>query len=182
MKNLIQKAAETVAQQAAESDMSPAQIKAALAKVYEKLAMAKELSQESSDTGEEAISRAAVKEPEEAWQAPPAAPRRGRPRKQTPPADLDARFETLTFLRQHPEKSIKNDKVICLECGTPFKALSTRHLRLHGLERDTYLEKWNLDANETLISEVSLRRKEKALAEARAQRARHLGKQDEEEE
>lgn len=167
MKTLIQKAAETVALQAAESEMTPAQIKAALQKVYERLALDKQTAPETA---------APAAAPEDA-PAPPAAPRRGRPRKAAPnQADLDAKFETLTFLRQHPEKTIKKDKIVCLECGTPFKALSTRHLRLHGLERDTYLEKWNLGPNETLISEVSLGRKEKALTEARAQRARHLGK------
>ncbi|MEW5733984.1 MAG: MucR family transcriptional regulator [Thermodesulfobacteriota bacterium] len=178
MKTLVQKAAELVAQQAAESEMTPAQLKSALQRIYNELAKAAPEPEKPSV----ADRTAAAPLSEEDRPAPPATPRRGRPRKPAPAADLDAKFETLTFLRQHPEKSIKKDKVVCLECGTPFKALSTRHLRLHGLERDTYIDKWSLDPNETLISEVSLGRKGKALEEARAQRARHLGKSEQDEE
>ena len=37
-----------------------------------------------------------------------------------------------------PKRSIKENSIICLECGRSFRVLTIRHLRTHGLDAKTY--------------------------------------------
>ncbi|MGB3833722.1 MAG: MucR family transcriptional regulator [Mesorhizobium sp.] len=51
-----------------------------------------------------------------------------------------------------PKKSIKDDAIICLEDGKPFKSLK-RHLMTHySLTPDQYREKWGLPASYPMVA------------------------------
>ena len=40
--------------------------------------------------------------------------------------------------------SIKEEAIVCLECGKTFKVITKKHLILHGLDAVSYREKWGL--------------------------------------
>jgi predicted transcriptional regulator len=48
------------------------------------------------------------------------------------------------------KKSITKYAVTCLECGASFRQLSTRHLRLHGLDGRTYRQKYGIPRTQSL--------------------------------
>ena len=51
-----------------------------------------------------------------------------------------------------PETSVKQDHIVCLECGKKLKSLK-RHLGTeHGLAPDEYRSKWNLGANYPMVA------------------------------
>jgi predicted transcriptional regulator len=55
--------------------------------------------------------------------------------------------------RQGPvnwRKSITKHTVTCLECGQPFKQLSVRHLREHGVDGQSYREKYGIPRSQPL--------------------------------
>lgn len=66
-----------------------------------------------------------------------------------------------------PKKSIKKNKIICLECGQEFKMLSAKHLETHGLNAKTYREKYGFPKRQSLCA--------KALSETRAESAKARG-------
>jgi hypothetical protein len=86
------------------------------------------------------------------------------------PESLDRRFETLTFLRCHPDRSIKKDVIICLECGGNFQLLGNHHLKTHNLDKRRYLEKWRLSPETSLASEAYSDSRSKAIAQSWARR------------
>lgn len=49
-----------------------------------------------------------------------------------------------------PKKSIRENAVICLECGHKFKMLTRRHLSQHGLTPRQYREKYGFKKNASL--------------------------------
>ena len=49
-----------------------------------------------------------------------------------------------------PKKSIRENAVICLECGHKFKMLTRRHLAQHGLTPRQYREKYGFKKNASL--------------------------------
>lgn len=50
-------------------------------------------------------------------------------------------------------KSVKRDRIVCLECGKKYKSL-TRHLRTaHELAPAQYREKWNLPADYAMVAQ-----------------------------
>lgn len=61
----------------------------------------------------------------------------------------------------HWKKSITKHTMTCLECGQPFKQLSVRHLKVHGLDGRSYRAKYGIPRTQSLAAkEITLRRKE----------------------
>jgi predicted transcriptional regulator len=59
------------------------------------------------------------------------------------------------------KKSITKYTVTCLECSQPFKQLSVRHLKDHGLDGRSYREKYGIPRTQALAAkETTARRKE----------------------
>lgn len=66
-----------------------------------------------------------------------------------------------------PRQSIKEDKVICLECGTEMRQLTGKHLSIHGLTIREYKQKWGFPTGQSLSA--------KALSRARSKAAKKRG-------
>jgi predicted transcriptional regulator len=59
------------------------------------------------------------------------------------------------------KSSISPHAVTCLECGATFKQLSTRHLRMHGLDGRSYRTKYGIPRTQSLSArEVLARRRQ----------------------
>ena len=57
-------------------------------------------------------------------------------------------------------KSITKHQVTCLECGQPFKLLTVRHLREHGLNGRSYRQKYDMPRTQSLTAKaITARRK-----------------------
>jgi len=78
--------------------------------------------------------------------------------------------DKLAQLREHPKHSIKQNSVVCLECGAEFKMLTGRHTKLHGMTLKEYKKKWGMTAKQPLTS--------KALSQKRRDTAERLGLKD----
>jgi predicted transcriptional regulator len=50
--------------------------------------------------------------------------------------------EGKALTKSNPADSIRNDKVICLECGAEFKQLNQKHFSAHGLTPEEYRQKY----------------------------------------
>lgn len=76
--------------------------------------------------------------------------------------------EELAYYRAHFLEALREDGVVCLECGILYRFLG-RHVRQHGLTLDEYREEWGYNRSTALITP--------ALHEAQRQRAlaRDLG-------
>ena len=64
-----------------------------------------------------------------------------------------------------PSKSIKEKSVTCLECGKTFKIITRKHLAMHGLDADTYREKWGIKKNTPLVCKELQRERRKKMKE-----------------
>lgn len=62
-----------------------------------------------------------------------------------------------------PMKSIKKNKVVCLECSKEFRQLTNRHLALHDMNSKEYKKKWGIPARQSLAAK-SLTEKRRKLA------------------
>lgn len=73
--------------------------------------------------------------------------------------------EELEYYRTHFLEAIREDGVVCLECGTMHRALGL-HLRLrHSMEVDPYKQAWGYNRQTALmIPAVVQAHREKALA------------------
>ena len=60
-------------------------------------------------------------------------------------------------------KSIKEQSIVCLECGKSFKILTKKHLASHGLDADAYREKWNIKRNTPLVCKSLQRERRKKM-------------------
>ncbi len=47
--------------------------------------------------------------------------------------------------------SIKEKTITCLECGKSFKLITKKHLAKHGLDADSYRQKWGLKSDAPLV-------------------------------
>jgi predicted transcriptional regulator len=75
----------------------------------------------------------------------------------------DEEMDALVELRKTPKRSIRKNKVICLECGQDFKQLTNGHLKEHGLTTKEYRKKWGFTARQPLSSQnLSARRRKSA--------------------
>jgi predicted transcriptional regulator len=66
-----------------------------------------------------------------------------------------------------PKDSIRDDKVVCLECGSELKQLTAKHLQTHGLSPRDYKKKWGFPMAQPLSA--------KSLTKARSKAARKRG-------
>jgi len=66
-----------------------------------------------------------------------------------------------------PENSIRNDKVICLECGAEMRQLTSKHLVSHGINQVEYRKKYGFSMRTPLAA--------KALIKARSKAAKKRG-------
>jgi predicted transcriptional regulator len=61
------------------------------------------------------------------------------------------------------KRSIAKHSITCLECGSSFRQLSARHLRVHDLDPNTYRTKYGIPSTQALSSrEATARRRELA--------------------
>jgi predicted transcriptional regulator len=66
-----------------------------------------------------------------------------------------------------PKDSIRDDKVVCLECGSEMKQLTAKHLETHGLSPREYKKKWGFPMAQPLSA--------KSLTKARSKAAKKRG-------
>ncbi len=80
---------------------------------------------------------------------PPRSPRgRGQPKR---PAVLP---EELARCRAHPQQALREQDIICLECGGLYRLLKP-HLRRHGLSAAAYRKKWRYRRDQALLASAS---------------------------
>jgi predicted transcriptional regulator len=64
-------------------------------------------------------------------------------------------------------KNITRHTVTCLECGDTFKQLSTRHLRVHGLDSRSYRIKYGIPQSVPLAARATTERRRQVVRETR---------------
>lgn len=62
--------------------------------------------------------------------------------------------ETEKTVNVDPKKSIKKNKIVCLECGQEFKVLTSKHLASHGLDGKSYRAKYGFRKGQALCAKV----------------------------
>ncbi len=65
-----------------------------------------------------------------------------------------------------PKDSIRENRIMCLECGIEMKQLTRKHLGTHGLTQRGYKKKWGLPMR-TALSAKSLSRARRRAAQKR---------------
>ncbi|MGO9312312.1 MAG: MucR family transcriptional regulator [Syntrophobacteraceae bacterium] len=66
-----------------------------------------------------------------------------------------------------PKDSIRESRIMCLECGIEMKQLTRKHLGLHGLTQRDYKKKWGFSMRTPLSA--------KSLSRARSRAAKKRG-------
>jgi predicted transcriptional regulator len=66
-----------------------------------------------------------------------------------------------------PIQSIQDDKIVCLECGTQMRQLTTKHLGAHNLTPREYKRKWGFSMKQPLSA--------RSLTKARSKAAKKRG-------
>ncbi len=54
----------------------------------------------------------------------------------------EAGVEEAPVAKKEPRESIQDDRIVCLECGTEMRQLTTKHLSSHDLTPREYKQKW----------------------------------------
>lgn len=80
-------------------------------------------------------------------------------------AENDAAFTDtpINDVAGDPRKSLKEKSVTCLECGKMFKILTRRHLITHGLDAESYREKWGFKKDTPLVCKSLQRERRKKM-------------------
>jgi predicted transcriptional regulator len=68
---------------------------------------------------------------------------------------------------KEPRQSIQDDKIVCLECGTEMRQLTTKHLSVHNLTPREYKQKWGFSLKQPLSA--------RSLTKARSKAAKKRG-------
>jgi predicted transcriptional regulator len=79
----------------------------------------------------------------------------------------EARTEEGQKVTKEPRQSIHDDKVVCLECGTEMRQLTTKHLSQHNITIREYKQKWGFALKQPLSA--------KRLTRARSLAAKKRG-------
>ena len=74
----------------------------------------------------------------------------------------------------HPSKSIKEKTVTCLECGKSFKLITRKHLAQHGLDADSYRDKWGIKKSVPLVCKSLQRVRRKKMKDMKLWEKRRL--------
>ena len=69
--------------------------------------------------------------------------------------------------KKEPKESIQDDKIVCLECGTEMRQLTTKHLSAHGLTPREYKKRYGFSLKQPLSA--------KSLTKARSKAAKKRG-------
>ncbi|MHC1744523.1 MAG: MucR family transcriptional regulator [Syntrophobacteraceae bacterium] len=73
-------------------------------------------------------------------------------------------------IKTAPTDSIREDSVVCLECGLKLKQVTAKHLQSHGLSPREYKKKWGFSMKQPLVA--------KSLTRARSKAAKKRGLPD----
>ncbi|MGA2402308.1 MAG: MucR family transcriptional regulator [Syntrophobacteraceae bacterium] len=79
----------------------------------------------------------------------------------------EAGAEEAQAAKKEPRDSIQDDKIVCLECGTEMRQLTTKHLSSHDLTPRDYKKKWGFSLKQPLSA--------KSLTKARSKAAKKRG-------
>lgn len=79
----------------------------------------------------------------------------------------EALAEEAVSPKKEPRESIQDDRIVCLECGTEMRQLTTKHLSSHGLTPREYKKKWGFSLKQPLSA--------KSLTKARSKAAKKRG-------
>lgn len=79
--------------------------------------------------------------------------------------DIPAEQEEAVSPNVSPAKSIKEKTITCLECGKSFKIITKKHLASHGLDADSYREKWGIKKSVPLVCKELQRERRKKMRE-----------------
>lgn len=79
----------------------------------------------------------------------------------------DVSTEEAALAKKEPRDSIQDDKIVCLECGTEMRQLTTKHLSSHNLTPRDYKKKWGFSLKQPLSA--------KSLTKARSKAAKKRG-------
>jgi predicted transcriptional regulator len=79
----------------------------------------------------------------------------------------EARAEEAQVAKKEPRESIQDDKIVCLECGTEMRQLTTKHLRAHDLTPREYKQRWGFSLKQPLSA--------RSLTKARSKAAKKRG-------
>ena len=91
--------------------------------------------------------------------------------------DKEAEFEEETLPAYDPKKAIKQNAIICVECGKSFKILGKKHLATHGLTPNEYREKHGYKKGTALVCKsLAKQRKEKMASMKIWEKVEHRGK------
>ncbi len=87
-------------------------------------------------------------------------------------AGIDIEFiqsptEEVAATKLSPADSIRNDKVVCLECGAEMRQLTSKHLVSHGMNQKEYRQKYGFSMRTPLSA--------KSLTKARSKAAKKRG-------
>jgi len=74
-----------------------------------------------------------------------------------------------------PAKHRREKSITCLECGKSFKAVTTRHLKSHGLDKKSYLAKWGLPKGTSLACKALARERRDRIKEMKLWKHREKG-------
>lgn len=66
-----------------------------------------------------------------------------------------------------PTKAVKENSVVCLECGKAFKVITKKHLLSHGLTPDEYRAKYGYKKGAALAAKSLQRERRKKMKEMR---------------
>jgi len=69
--------------------------------------------------------------------------------------------------KKEPRESIQDDKIVCLECGTEMRQLTSKHLSAHDLTPREYKQKWGFSLKQPLSA--------RSLTKARSKAAKKRG-------
>ncbi len=72
-------------------------------------------------------------------------------------------IEELQISSEEAKKSIKEQSIVCLECGKSFKILTKKHLASHSLDAGAYREKWGIKRNTPLVCKALQRERRKKM-------------------
>jgi len=79
----------------------------------------------------------------------------------------EVRAEEAEVAKKEPRESIQDDKIVCLECGTEMRQLTTKHLSAHDLTPREYKQRWGFSLKQPLSA--------KSLTKARSKAAKKRG-------
>lgn len=81
---------------------------------------------------------------------------------QTSPSATEGGEPYIAHYSSSASSAVKENAIVCLECGRSFRILTKRHLALHNLTVDEYKEKYGYHRNIPLVCR-SLQRERKEI-------------------